>query len=59
MESYILGEMLSKLGIYSSASMQAHQRKILLCIELGQTQDLKLYRNYYEGIIGLSWFLTH
>ena len=44
-------EMLLKLGIYSSASMQAHQCKNLLCSELGQKHDLKLYRNYYEGII--------
>ena len=47
MESYfILGKMLLKLGFYSSASMQT-----LFCSKLGQKQDLKLYRNYYEGII--------
>ena len=45
-----IGEMPLKLGTYSSASVQAHQYKTLLCSELGQKQDLKLYRNYYEGI---------
>ena len=35
-------------------SIQAHQCKTMLCSELGQKQDLKLYRNYYEGIIRLS-----
>ena len=35
--------------------MQVHQPKTLLCSELGQKPDLKLYRNPYEGgIIRLS-----
>ena len=37
-----------RLGTYSSASMQASQSKTLLCNELGQKQDLKLYRNHYK-----------
>ena len=37
-----------KLGIYSGASMQAHQCKTLMCSDLGQKQDLKVY---YEEII--------
>ena len=41
-------------GIYSSAAMQVHQCKTPLCSELGQKQDLKLYRNYYDRIIRLS-----
>ena len=41
-------------GMYSSASMQVHQCKTPLCSELGQKQDLKLFRNYYDRIIRLS-----
>ena len=41
------------IGIYSSASMQVHQCKTTLRSELGQKQDLKISRNYYDGIIGL------
>ena len=37
-------------GIYSGASMQ----NAIVYSELGQKQDLKLYRNYYDGIIRLS-----
>ena len=40
--------------IYSSASIQVYQCKTPLCNELGQKQDLKLYRNYYDRIIRLS-----
>ena len=38
-------------GIYSSASMQVHQCNTPLCSELGQKQDLKLYKNYCDKII--------
>ena len=51
----ILGENAFRVtGIYSSASKQVHQFKTPLCSELAPKKDLKLYRNYYDGINRLS-----